>query len=70
MRSARAVRVLCLFSVSDKTDRIAKMLDAKYKLADLKEITANLPHLTANQQEQLYNCLNNCSALFGRTLGL
>ena len=40
--------------VSDKTDCMAKILDVKYKPADLKKITANLPQLTANQQDQLY----------------
>ena len=34
--------------VSDKTDCIAKILDAKYKLANLKELMANIPQLTNN----------------------
>ena len=40
--------------VSDKTDRIAKILDAKYKPENLKEITDNLPHLKNSQKEQLH----------------
>ena len=36
--------------VSDKTDCIAKILDAKYKPADLKELTDNLPQLNDNQK--------------------
>ena len=56
--------------VSNKTDRIAKILDAKYKPANLKEIKANLPQLDVNQQEHLYNCFSNCTALFDGTLGL
>ena len=47
-----------------------KKSDTKYKLANLKEKTSNIPQLSANHQEQLYKCLNNCAALFHRTLGL
>ena len=39
--------------VSEETDRIAKILDAKYKPANLKEITDNLPNLKNSQKEQL-----------------
>ena len=56
--------------VTNDTDRITKILDAKYKLADLKELTDNLPQLTANQQQHSYDCLNNRVALFSGTLGL
>ena len=35
--------------VTNHTDRIAKILDATYKLANLKELTANIPQLTNNQ---------------------
>ena len=42
--------------VTNKTDRIAKILDAKYQPANLKGLTADLPYLTADQQQQLYNC--------------
>ena len=35
--------------VTNKTDRITKILDAKYQPANLKELTANLPQLTANK---------------------
>ena len=34
--------------VSNKTDCIAKILDAKYKPANLKELTENLSHLNNN----------------------
>ena len=37
--------------VSDKTDRIAKILDAKYKRSKLKELTENLPQPNNNQKE-------------------
>ena len=56
--------------VSDKTECIAKILDVKYKLANLKDITAELLKLTANQQEQFYNCLNNRIVSFVGMLGL
>ena len=38
--------------VSDETDRIAKILDSKYKPVDLKELTDNLPKLNDKQKEQ------------------
>ena len=49
--------------VSDKTDRIAKILDAKYKPANLKEITDNLPHLENSQKNSYigyYKNTTNC----------
>ena len=36
--------------VSDETDRVAKILDAKYKPANLKELTDNFSYLTGNQK--------------------
>ena len=56
--------------VTDKTDRIAKILDVKYQLANIKEIMTNLPHLTINQQKQLFDCLTKHTLLFDGTLGL
>ena len=56
--------------VSDETDRIAKILDAKYAPANLKEITDKLLHLTNNQKQQLYTLLNKRNQLFDGTLGL
>ena len=56
--------------VSNETDRIAKILDAKYKPADLKEITENLSQLTNNQKEQLQMLLEKQNQLFDGTLGL
>ena len=43
--------------VSSETDRITKILDAKYKPANLKEITDNLPHLENSQKDQLHALL-------------
>ena len=48
--------------VTNDTDCIAKILDAKYKLDNLKVLTANIPQLTKNQRKQLYDCLNNHAA--------
>ena len=56
--------------VSDKKYCIAKILDAKYKPANLRELTANLQQLNANQWEQLYNSLKNYATLFDGMLGL
>ena len=39
-------------SVSDETGCIAKILDPKYKPANLKEPTENLAQLNDNQKEQ------------------
>ena len=44
--------------LSDKTDRIAKILDEKYKPTNLKELTDNLSQLNNNQKEQLYALQN------------
>ena len=56
--------------VLDEIDHIAKILDAKYKLANLRELTANLPQPTTNQQQHLCDCLNDHAVLFDGTLGL
>ena len=37
--------------VSKETDRIAKILAAKYKTGNIKELTDNLPQLNDNQKE-------------------
>ena len=44
--------------VSDETDRIDKILDAKYKPANLNELMDNLPQLKYNQKEQLHMLIN------------
>ena len=56
--------------ITNNTDRIIKILDAKYKSVNLKELTADIPQLTNNQWQQLYDCLNNRAALFDGALGL
>ena len=56
--------------VSNKTDRIAKILDTKYKPANLKELMENLSQLNKNQKEQLHAMLDKKRQLFGGTLNL
>ena len=56
--------------VSNKTDHITKILDAKYKPADLKELTENLSQLNDNQKEKLHTFLEKQRKLFDGTLGL
>ena len=43
---------------SDKTYRIAKILEAKYKPVDLKELTDNPTQLNDNQKEQSHALLD------------
>ena len=43
--------------VSNKTDGIAKIIDAKCKPADLKELTDNTSQLNDKQKEQLHTFL-------------
>ena len=56
--------------VSNKTDCIAKILDTKYKPANLKELTENLPQLNDNQKEHLRAFLDKGRSLFDGMLGL
>ena len=56
--------------VYNKTDRIAKILDAKYKPTDLKELTDNLDQLKNNQKEQLHALLDKQCEMFDGMLGL
>ena len=50
--------------VSKKTGRIAKILDAKHKPADLKELTDNLSQLKNNQKEKLHAFLDKQCVVF------
>ena len=56
--------------VSYKTDSIAKILNAKYKPADLKKITDNLSQLNDNPKEQLHSLLDKWRQFVDATLGL
>ena len=55
--------------VSEETDRIGKILDAKYAPADLTEITKNLPQLDQEQRKKLLKTLQSRKKLFDGTLG-
>ena len=50
--------------VSDKKDRIAKILDVKYKPPDFKELKDNLPQLNNKQKEQLHAFLDKQRGFF------
>ena len=56
--------------VSNKTDRIVKILDAKYKPTNLKDLTDNLSQLNNNQKEQLHNILKKQREICDGTLDL
>ena len=56
--------------VSNETDQIAKIIDAKYKTTDLKELTDNLYQLNNKQKEQLRALLDKQRKIFDGTLGL
>ena len=50
--------------------QLAKIIDAKYKPANLKGLTDNLSQLNNNQKEQLHGILNKRCGFFDGTLGL
>ena len=56
-------------AISDATERIKKILDAKYEPADLKKITEECSHLSSAERTQLYMLLNEYKDLFDGTLG-
>ena len=55
--------------VSDATDRIKKILDAKYEPANLEEVAAANPDLSKEQQDQLLSLLRKHKHLFDGTIG-
>ena len=56
-------------AVNDATDRIKRLLDAKYKPADLQEIVNECQHLNTEEKLKLYELLNKYKDLFDGTLG-
>jgi hypothetical protein len=57
-------------STQDATKRVLRILDAKYKKADLQAIVRdNCRHLSADQQKKLLQLLKKYEALFDSTLG-
>ena len=55
--------------VSKETKRIKKILDAKYKKANLDELVPTLNYLNKNKQNKLYKLLKKYEAMFDGTLG-
>ena len=56
--------------VLDATERMKRILDAKYKPAKLKEIAAMNPELSPAQQAKLLKLLRKHSVLFDGTVGI
>jgi hypothetical protein len=57
-------------ALNDATARIKKILDAKYKPANLNEVTSKCAHLTDDEQAQLNALLKHFELLFDRSLGV
>ena len=55
--------------MSEETDQIGKILDAKYVPAYLQKITEDLPQLDQEQKNKLLKVLQNREELFDGTLG-
>jgi hypothetical protein len=59
-----------LQSTQDATKHATRILDAKYKKADIQSIVSdNCKHLSANQQKKLLQLLTKYELLFDGTLG-
>ncbi len=55
--------------LEEQTDRIRRILDAKYAPADLREVCSEQQHLSPNEQEKLYDLLDTYKQLFDGSLG-
>ena len=56
-------------SVQEATDRMQRILDAKYEPADLDAIIKSYNHLNIDKQRKLYDLLHKYKGLFDGTLG-
>ena len=56
-------------AVNDATDRIKRILDAKYEPANIDEVVAECTHLSGEERVKLKNLLNKYKQLFDGTLG-
>ena len=54
-------------AVKEATSRLTKILDAKYKKADLKQVVQDVPELTAQEKAQLLKLLQTYEDLFDGT---
>ena len=55
--------------VASETKRIKKILDAKYKKADLDKVVKALAYLNDSKQNKLLNLLQKYKKMFDGTLG-
>ncbi len=53
----------------EMTSRVIRILDAKYKKANLEDVVAKCTHLMAAQQQNLLDTLNKYKPLFDGALG-
>ena len=56
-------------AVAEATDRIKKIIEAKYEAANLQEVVSSSDHLDKYQQKQLLQVLTKYQSLFDGTLG-
>ena len=56
-------------AVEDRTNRVKKILEAKYEAADLQQICSKQDQLLKEQQQKLYDLLDKYAELFDGTLG-
>ena len=55
--------------IKSETDRIKRILDAKYEAANLEEVAEDAVHLSKEERQQLYKLLSKYESLFDGTLG-
>jgi len=56
-------------AITDATERIKQILDAKYEKADLEQVAQDATHLTEEQRKQLHSVLQEYEDLFDGSLG-
>ena len=56
-------------AIQAETQRIEKILDAKYEPADLKQVTKDIPDLSKKDRDEIYRILKKYEVLFDRRLG-
>ena len=55
-------------NIKSITNRMKKILDAKYEKENLKEITTTSKHLNSHEQLFIYRLSKNCENMFDGTL--
>ena len=55
--------------IQEASDRMSKILDAKYSKADLKQLVKGIKSINDFEQRQLLNVLKRHESLFDGTLG-